>query len=163
MTALTAEDLLRWLDDTSRRWWELLDRHPEALALACDVRETQNVAQLLQHIVAVELRYAERLADRQATDYDRIPYDSVAALSATHTQAMQLLNPLLEKPDTFWDEAITFQTRSMGAMQSRRRAVLVHLAMHSVRHYAQLATLVRQHGIKPDWFMDYLFQEAKPA
>lgn len=161
MTALTGAQLLAWLDDTSRRWADLLSQHPEALSLPCDVRESQTVAQVLQHIVAVELRYAERLADQPATDYDRIPYDSVAPLRAVHSQAVELLLPLLEKPDGFWDEPIVFQTRSLGAVQSRRRAVLVHLAMHSVRHYAQLATLVRQHGIKPDWFMDYLFQEAQ--
>jgi len=29
--------------------------------------------------------------------------------------------------------------------------------MHSIRHYAQLATLARQNGFKPDWPMDYLY------
>jgi hypothetical protein len=29
--------------------------------------------------------------------------------------------------------------------------------LHGIRHYAQLATLVRQQGVKPDWQMDYLF------
>jgi uncharacterized damage-inducible protein DinB len=29
--------------------------------------------------------------------------------------------------------------------------------LHSIRHYAQLATLVRQHGYKPTLPGDYLF------
>jgi hypothetical protein len=35
--------------------------------------------------------------------------------------------------------------------------------MHGIRHYAQLATLVRQHGVAPDWPMDYLFMGARRA
>ena len=163
MTALTGEDLLGWLDDTTRRWMELVDSHAEVLAFPCDVRETQNVGQLLQHVVAVELRYAERLADRPATDYDNIPYDSGAAIGAVHAQAMERVRQLLARDDEFWDGETQFPTRSAGAMQASRRTILVHLAMHSIRHYAQLATLVRQHGVKPDWFMDYLFQSARAA
>ncbi len=34
---------------------------------------------------------------------------------------------------------------------------------HGIRHYAQLATLVRQHGVTPDWPMDYLFMGARRA
>ena len=41
--------------------------------------------------------------------------------------------------------------------RATRRTILVHLAMHGIRHYAQLATIVRQQGVKPDWGMDYLF------
>ena len=163
MLALTGEDLLSWLDDTTSRWTSLIDAHPQVLGFPCDVRETENVAQLLQHIVAVELRYAERLADRPETDYSNIPYSSTADIAATHRQAMGLLQPLLARDDTFWNESIQFVTRSAGTVQATRRTVLVHLAMHAIRHYAQLATLVRQHGVKPDWFMDYLFHVAKPA
>jgi uncharacterized damage-inducible protein DinB len=37
----------------------------------------------------------------------------------------------------------------------------VHLTLHSMRHYAQLATLVRQQGFKTTWPMDYLFTAAE--
>jgi uncharacterized damage-inducible protein DinB len=47
----------------------------------------------------------------------------------------------------------------MGAARSTRRTVLFHLLFHSIRHYAQLATLVRQHGVKPGSPMDYLMME----
>jgi uncharacterized damage-inducible protein DinB len=36
---------------------------------------------------------------------------------------------------------------------------LFHALLHSVRHYGQLATLARQHGVAPDWPMDYLFMD----
>lgn len=58
MVAITGIELLDWVEETSRGWKRLVAAHPEILSFPCDIRETKNVAQLLQHIVAVELRYA---------------------------------------------------------------------------------------------------------
>lgn len=163
MTALTADELIAWVDRTTEGWRELVVRHPEVLALPCDIRETHRVAELLQHIVAAELRYAERLADLQETAYEAIGMGSAEELFATHMRAMALLRERLQVADFDWDQPIDFVTRSAGRMRASRRTILVHLLMHSVRHYAQLATLVRQHGIKPEWPMDYLFMAAAAA
>lgn len=139
------------------------ESHPEVLALPCDIRETNRVAGLLQHIVAAELRYAERLADMQETPYEAVGMGSAEELYATHARAMALLRERLQIEEFDWDQQIDFVTRSAGRMRASRRTVLVHLLMHSVRHYAQLATLVRQHGVKPEWPMDYLFMQATAA
>lgn len=160
MTALTGTELLAWLDRTSSGWRDLVQQHPEVLAFPCSTRETHNVAELLQHIVAVELRYAERLCDLPETSYEQIDFNSADAIFATHARAMQLLQPLLQRDAAFWEDSIEFMTRSVGKMSAPRRAVLVHLAMHSVRHYAQMATLAREHGVAPGWPMDYLFMFA---
>lgn len=156
MTALTADELLAWLERTSGGWRTLLAEHPEALDFPCDVREAQRVGDLMQHVVAVELRYAERLAGVPETGYDAVPKGPVDALFAVHDRAMSLLRDVLARPGVDWEEVLEFTTRSAGTLRASRRTVLVHLAMHSIRHYAQLATLVRQRGIRPDWLMDYL-------
>ncbi len=161
ITALTADELMRWVETTATRWRELLRAHPEALAFPCDIRETSTVAGLLQHLVAVELRYAERLADVAETPYEAIGYGSVEEIYATHDRAMELLREQIARPEIDWEERIEFQTRSAGVMQASRRTVLVHALMHTVRHYAQLATVVRQNGVKPGWAMDYLFMGAE--
>lgn len=156
MLALTGQELQKWVDVTSRNWKKLIEAHPELLGFACDIRETQTVAQTLQHIVAVELRYAERLNGLPETGYENIPYDSAEAIYATHERAMALLTPLLERDQAYWDAPLEFPTRSLGTLRATRRTILIHSLMHSIRHYAQLATLVRTHGIKPGWEMDYL-------
>jgi uncharacterized damage-inducible protein DinB len=161
MTGLTGEELLAWVDRTSQGWQELVAKHPETLSFPCDVRETKSVAEFLQHIVAVELRYAERLHGRTETPYEQIGMDSGEVIFATHDTAMRLYLDLLADNDFAWDEEIDFQTRSAGLLRASRRTVLIHAMMHSIRHYAQLATLVRQHGVKPDWAMDYLFMGAR--
>lgn len=157
MTALTVEELQAWFERTTKGWRQLVAKNPQVLSLPCDVRETSSVAQLLQHIVAVELRYAERLRGLPESAYDAIPYSSAEEIYATHDRAMDLLRGLPKWSAADWEHVLEFQTRSAGILHASRRVILVHLFMHSIRHYAQLATLVRQHGVKPDWGMDYLF------
>ncbi len=157
---LTAEEILAWLEKTSTNWHALVEAHPEILGMPCDVREVSNAGGLLQHIVAVELRYAERLAGLQASDYATIAFDSADAIYATHQRAVDLFRKQLES-DVDWNEQLDYMTRSLGMLRSSRKSALFHAMLHSIRHYAQLATLVRQHGINPGWPMDYLFMDAE--
>ncbi len=156
--AMSAEELLGWLEKTSTEWRSLLEQHPDLLELKCDIAGAVTVAGVLQHIVAVELRYAERLAGLPATEYGDIPYDSPAAIYATHERAVKLYRQELAR-EVDWNERIDFVTRSMGAATATRRAVLLHAMLHAIRHYAQLAVVVRHTGVKPGWPMDYLFMD----
>jgi uncharacterized damage-inducible protein DinB len=153
---LTAQDLIAWNEKTSTNWQELLTHHPELLTLPCDVAGAKTLGELLQHIVAVELRYAERLANLPTSDYANIPFDSVASIYSTHDRAFVIFQQLLVSPDINWDEPFEFLTRSMGPARSNRKTILFHALLHGIRHYAQLATLVRQHGINPVGLGDYL-------
>jgi uncharacterized damage-inducible protein DinB len=157
MVAITGDELQKWVEHTSNSWKKLLSEHTEILSFPCDIRETKSVAELLQHIVAVELRYSERLSEIPQTPYELIPFDTVEAIYRTHDRAMELLRPLLDRDDQFWATVLEFQTRSAGTLRASRRTVLVHQLTHSIRHYAQLATLVRKHGVAHDWMLDYIF------
>lgn len=155
---LTAKDVMAWNEKTSQEWRQLLTEHPEVLTLPCDIAGAKAIGELLQHIVAVELRYAERLAGLPPTDYATVPFDSVDAIYATHDRAATLFHEQLAA-NVDWSQPIEFLTRSYGAARSSRKTILFHALLHSIRHYAQLATLLRQHNIKPDWPMDYLFMQ----
>jgi uncharacterized damage-inducible protein DinB len=159
---LTAEEVLAWNEKTAQNWRQLLTNHSELLTKPCDVAGTKTVAELLQHIVAVELRYAERLAGLPASDYATIPFDSVESIYATHDRAVVLFQQVLAS-DIDWTEPVEFATRTMGSLRSNRKTILFHALLHGIRHYAQLASLVRQCGVKPDWPMDYLFMGAERA
>ena len=158
---LTAQDLMAWNERTSTNWQQLLAAHPELLIVPCDIAGTKTIGELLQHIVAVELRYAERLADLPVSDYANVPFNSVGAIYATHHRATAIFQQLLDTPDIDWDQPMEFMTRSMGPARSNRKTILFHALLHSIRHYAQLASLVRHCGVKPDWPMDYLFMHAE--
>jgi uncharacterized damage-inducible protein DinB len=155
---LTTTELIAWLEKTSSNWRRLLNAQPELLAMPCDIMGVKSVAELLQHIVAVELRFAERLADLPVSNYANIAFGTVESIYATHDRALAILNQLLAS-DIDWNQPIEFMTRAFGSARSTRKTILFHALLHSIRHYAQLATLARQHGVKPDWPMDYLFMD----
>jgi uncharacterized damage-inducible protein DinB len=157
------EELIRWNDQTAIHWRDLARAHPELLSIPCDIRDSGTVAIALQHIVAVELRYAQRLADQPQSTYDEIPYATPDELFATHVRALDLVHSLLADESFDWDQTIEVKTLSAGTLRATRRDILLHLLLHSIRHYAQLATLVRSAGIKPDWPMDFLMLNARPV
>lgn len=157
---LTADEALKWNKATNASWRKLVNEHPEILALPCDIMQVSTVAQLLQHIAAVEVRYAERILGLPETDYADVPYDSGEAIYRTHDRAMELYDQALAA-DIDWGAEIRFQTRSAGVLLTSRKTILFHALFHSIRHYAQLGTLVRQHGYKTP-VGDYLFMDVRP-
>jgi uncharacterized damage-inducible protein DinB len=161
MVTVTGIELVDWVQKTSEAWKKLIVEHPKILSFACDIRESKTVAQLLQHVVGVELRYAERLNSLPETPHEAIQHDSVEVIYATHDRAMELLLPLLDRDDQFWETVLEMKTRSAGALRATRKTTLVHLLTHSVRHYAQLATLVRREGVSGNFAMDYILMHAE--
>jgi uncharacterized damage-inducible protein DinB len=160
MTSLTAEEVLNWNDSSANRWRSLLTKYPNALSLRCDIRGSSTVADLLQHIVAAELRYAERLHGEPVTDYGDIPKATVNDIFDTHDLAFAKYRDLLENDSYEWHIDVEFPTKD-GLLVAPRRAILFHAMLHSIRHYAQLATLLRHAGITVDWQLDYLFMSAR--
>jgi uncharacterized damage-inducible protein DinB len=152
---LTAHEVLKWNESTSNYWRKFVADNPAILAIPCDIASTKTVAELLQHIVAVELRFAQRIARLPETAYEQIANDSVETLYVTHDKAIALFKKTLAA-DINWDETIDFTTRSYGSMRASLKTMFFHATLHGLRHYAQLSTLVRQQGYKPAWLGDYL-------
>jgi uncharacterized damage-inducible protein DinB len=146
---LTAESLLAWNHATAQVWHALATEQPSLLALPCDIHNSTNARQLLHHIVAAELRYAERLIDAPASDYAAIPHDTVDQIFSTHDRATGIFRDLIANTAFDWDHEIEFPTLTAGRRRAKRSAVFQHALLHSIRHYAQLATLARQHGMRP--------------
>ncbi|HEV2578230.1 MAG TPA: DinB family protein [Acidobacteriaceae bacterium] len=161
--SISVENLLAWNDATTQHWRDFFHANPLQLLLPCDIRNSKTVADTLQHIVAVELRYAQRLAGLPESSYDEIPKDSIDTLLTAHTLAFDLVRTLLANPSYDWSTEITFDTLTLGRLRASRETILLHLTLHSIRHYAQLATLLRQQGFKHTQPMDYLFIAAQRA
>lgn len=144
--SLAGEDLLAWNDATAETWKKLATDHPALLQLPCDIYQAGTVGKLLQHIVAVELRYAERLTNSPVTDYANIPYSTAEEIFAAHARAVSLLKDLIADSSFDWDHELEFMTLTAGRRRATCKAVFQHALLHGIRHYAQLATLVRPHG-----------------
>jgi uncharacterized damage-inducible protein DinB len=146
---LTVAELIRWNDSTSSAWFSFIGTQPEILQLSSDIHNSTTVGQVLQHIVAAELRYAERLSELPVSDYSAIPYSTADEIFQVHDRAIALLGSLLSNSSYDWSQEIDFKTLTAGRRRARRSVVLHHALLHSLRHYAQLSTLVRQSGYKP--------------
>jgi len=153
---LTALEALKWFENASDNWRKFLTTNPEILSISCDIAGAVTAAQLLQHIVAVELRWSERIARLPETNFDQVPFGSVDAIYATHDRAVDIFHKSLAA-DLDWDQTIDFVMRTYGPASASRKTMFFHAMFHSIRHYAQLGTLIRQHGYKADWVGDYLF------
>ncbi len=152
------------LDDNelaAKKWQAWFAANPAALDLPCDIYNSGSVRGLLRHIFAVELRHSQRLLDKEVTAYEAIPMESLAGLFATHAQAVENLRAFLAQASgASLRETLAISTLSAGTLHASRRKLVVHVLLHSIRHWAQLSTHLRAHGYKTEWAKDFLMSEA---
>ena len=152
---LTAEEILAWVDRTTDSWLLLVEKHPEVLLLPCDIADGKTVADLLQHVIGTEVRYAQLLMGALDSGVGTISQKSAADIFAAHDIALLVIGAVIDRGGD-WERLIDFQTLTRGRVRASRKTVFIHMMMHSIRHFAQLATLVRQHGFNASFPMDYL-------
>lgn len=156
---LTFEEMLDANRLENAKWQSWFERQPaEVLELPLSIAGMKNVRELLLHILAVELRYAERLSGLPITQYDQVPTSTIAGLFGAGTQAHELYRAYLARAtDEDLARVIEFPTRSAGVLRASERKVFAHAMLHSMRHWAQLATALREAGHPTDWGHDFLF------
>jgi uncharacterized damage-inducible protein DinB len=116
------------------------------------------VREAVLHIVAVQMRYAERLLNMLITEYDQLAGKSGEELFALSRKSLEDLRSFaIAANDSDWDGTLTFPTRSAGELTASRRKIFIHALLHSVRHWAQLSTYLRQMGFRQDWQHDFIF------
>lgn len=158
---ITLEELVGDNKASTKKWQTWFAANPAALDVPCDIYNSGTVRGLLKHIWAVELRHSQRLRGEEVIAYDAIPVGSLDDLSAVHAKAMQNLKDFLaEADDAALREVITLQTVSAGTLHASRRKLFAHILLHSMRHWAQLSTILREAGHKTEWPKDFLFSEA---
>jgi uncharacterized damage-inducible protein DinB len=159
--AITLDELLADNDAATEKWKAWFAANPAALEVPCAIYNSGTVRGLLKHIFAVELRHSQRLLGQEVTSYDAIPVGSLEDLMAIHAQAIQNLRKFLSTAsDAALLEVIPLQTVSAGTLYASRRKMFAHILLHSMRHQAQLTSLLREAGYKTDWPKDFLFSEA---
>lgn len=149
-------ELLNYTEEENRRWKQFLARHPEALDLPFDV--AGDVRQLLVHIFAVELHFAHAITGKPAVNPEQLATRKLDEIFAIGEQAMQTYREFLAlaSPQD-WAEKVELGRINMRA--SKRKLVAQALT-HSLRHWAQLATFLRQQGLQQEWRHDFLLSQA---
>ena len=158
---LTFRELLDYTGAEAVRWEEYFARHPEALDFPFAEGRTATVRGLVQHIFAVERRYADRLNDEPVAGYEAIPADSADALFGAGRDARARLERYLATAsDADLARRLTFETLSAGTQSASARKIVAHALVHGLRTWAQLATVVRQRGVPTEGRHDLLFSNA---
>jgi uncharacterized damage-inducible protein DinB len=120
------------------------------------------VGELVRHIFSAETRYLDRLNDRPLTDSARVPADDIGALFAFGRDSREALRSFIatlpaDQLDVARELTIVDYTRRLTP-----RKILVHVVLHEIRHWAQIATLIRLHGMKVD-LHDFLLSPVMSA
>jgi uncharacterized damage-inducible protein DinB len=160
--ALTFRELLDYTAAEAERWRRWLAAQPAAvLELPVGTGRTATVRGLVHHIVVVERRYADRLRGEPVTSYEAVPSDSIDALFGALSDARARLEEwLTSATDADLARRLEFQTITAGTLSASARKIVAHLLLHGIRHWAQLATVLRQQGYATDWQHDIIASSA---
>ncbi len=157
---LNVNDLVAY-SDWERQLWEAWFQQQGADVLRVSTGPNGDgrfniVGEVVRHIFSAEKRYVERLSDRSLTDTASIPTDDVDALFRFSRESRNDLREFLATfPDAQWDVPRDF-TILKSSLRATPRKIVIHILMHEIRHWAQIATLLRLQGLKGE-FHDFLF------
>ena len=156
--ALAVDDLLEYTAWQRGRWHTWLRDHPEALALSAgphgDGRFT-TVGDLVKHIFGAEWRYVQRLTGQPLTDLATVSSDNVETLFSTAESSRRMMTDLIRDLDpSVWDVPREFVILGYNVTATPKKIVM-HVLLHEIRHWAQIATICRLNGLVVEW-QDFL-------
>ncbi|HEY2364090.1 MAG TPA: DinB family protein [Candidatus Angelobacter sp.] len=160
---LSLNDLIDYTDWERQKWHERLRQQGnEVLKTGVGPHgdgRFETVGELVRHIFSAEKRYVERLLGRQLSDTGSVPTDNLEALFQFGEESRRELKDFVEKfPTDKWDVPLEFKLMN-SVLTLTPRKIIVHVLVHEIRHWAQIATLLRLNGVTGE-FHDFLFSPA---
>ena len=158
----TLDELMAWTDEETTRWeaW-FRERDLTVLELPVGAGDREPVRSLIAHIFIVEHRYADRLLGDEPVAYAAFPAMTIDEIFAIHGRARGRLRQwTASATPAEMDERLTFPTITAGEFTASKRKIAAHALLHGVRHWAQIATVLRQAGHPQPWMHDLLASSA---
>lgn len=157
MIALSLEELLAWTEEERAKWEAWLPAHPGALAFVLKGDRFGTVAGLIGHIFEAEMRQSHRFGGGPVpgrNDPDGGSVDSLFAAGRTSRAFFRAESAKLT--GAAWEAMLSFETTS-GQLHITKRKLALHLPLHEMRHWAQIARTVREHDLAPPGKHDLMF------
>jgi len=157
-------DLMEYTDWERQKWkaW-LTTRGDSVLGLNAGPHgdgRFDHVGDLIKHIFSAEKRYVDRLSDRPLTDPATIPADRIEALFGFGQRSREDLRSFIDAlPESEWDVAHEYNILKF-TIQATPRKIIVHVLTHEIRHWAQIATVLRFNGLITGEMHDFLVSPA---
>ena len=155
--------LLQYTDWERLKWHEALLQRGDRILLTSTGANSdtrfETVGDLIRHIFSAEKRYVERLSDKPLTDTGSISTEKIEVLFNLGQESRKALREFIEAlPAQQWDVPREYVMMN-HPIRATPKKFIIHVLLHEVRHWAQIATLLRQNGLKGD-FHDFLFSPA---
>lgn len=155
--ALSFDNFLELTSGEQHRWHAWFTDHPDAWRLPFATGRTATVGGLVLHIFGVELRYAQRLLEQPVSHPDEFRQSTVEEVFELGEHARsQLVEFLTNTSDDDLDKALTFATMTAGTVTATKHKIAANIFLHGIRHWAQVATVLRQNGFVDQWPHDML-------
>ena len=160
--ALTYKVLLEVTSTEHHRWRDWFVEHPKAWAVPFATGRMATIGGLVQHIFGVELRYSQRLLDQEVTSWEEFRQTSIDEVFELGDHARgQLVHFLTTAPEKELDRVLTFQTLTAGTVSASKYKIASNIFLHDIRHWGQIATVLRQKGFADQWPHDMLLSDIK--
>jgi len=121
------------------------------------------VGGVVNHIFGVELRYTQRLRDEPVSEWDELlVHTTVEDVFAIGDNARaSLVDFLTGATEQELDRVLTFKTLTAGTVTASKYKIASNIFLHGIRHWGQVATVVRQNGFTSQWPHDMLLSSLK--
>jgi len=151
-------DLFAYEEEEANHWEEWFRANAPALSARVELKHT--LRNKLFHIFSVTQRNAERLLGEEMTPDQDLEARTLDQLFAIGRLAREKYREYLAKA-TEEQLAIprTYNSFTLGEFTATPRKLLLHGAIHSIRHWGQIATLLRQQGYTVNFPHDVIFSK----
>jgi len=160
--ALRYQTLLEYTSAEHHRWHDWFAERPNAWAVPFATGRMATIGGVVAHIFAVEQRYAQRLLDLDVTpweDFRQTSMDDVFELG--DNARAQLVDFLTSATESELDRVLTFQTLTAGTVTASKHKIASNIFLHGIRHWGQVATVLRQRGFADQWAHDMLLSNVR--
>jgi uncharacterized damage-inducible protein DinB len=155
--ALTYKTLLELTSTEHHRWHDWFIEHPKAWGVPFATGRMATIGGVVHHVFGVELRYAQRLLDQDVTSWEELRQTSIEDVFELGDHARgQLVHFLSTAPEKELDRVLTFQTLTAGMVTASKYKIASNIFLHDIRHWGQIATVLRGNGFADQWAHDML-------
>ena len=156
---ISFEALSRYTEDETGKWRSWLESQPAAvldLPFGDAGKRMGAVRDMLSHIFIVEWVYARILSGQSYAEWNQMPRETLADLFAIGEKARGMVRDVLARAtEESMAKNLSLSGRGVTITGSACK-FLTHFFVHSLRHWAQIATVLRQHGHQTNWEHDFV-------
>lgn len=158
---MSIDELLRYCAEERDKWRRWFLAHPDALEIPVQPGGRHaSVGKLVDHIFLTERRHLQRLTLQPVSDATGLTAKNASPLfdygASVRRELEQYIRAL---DDEQADEVMTIDIRGRQWTMTPRK-LLLHILVHEIRHWAQIALAVRLSGLEPPGDHDLLFSKA---